>query len=223
MEKLSDDEKARLQAKIEQARTERIQLITESLSEWKGCWSEWKGCWGGGAIDRGYLFWISILVFILGNALLNGVFPELNSLWVGWVGGFLILVVGAFACAIIVIVDIIKSPKNRESEWTRSDPKSLRGQIGRMLLWVGLGVVGIFMIIGYFSDLNDVWEGIVVDKWTHKATLKRPDTSHLAVEYEGKRHSKMVRRDIWKSVKVGDKLIKKKGSFELRVVHTHRK
>ena len=33
MKKLSDDEKAKLRAKIEQARTERIQLITESFSD----------------------------------------------------------------------------------------------------------------------------------------------------------------------------------------------
>ncbi len=54
MKKLSDDEKAELQAKIEQARIERRRLITESPFEWKDLFREWqKESWEG-VVTRKY-------------------------------------------------------------------------------------------------------------------------------------------------------------------------
>ena len=215
MKKLSDDEKAKLQAKIEQARTERIQLITESLSEWKGCWD------GGGKqmqIQRiqakSVIEWVlrgvgALLIFVLGCILLGVVQEYRLYLFLG--GVFFILF------AYVTIVNALKSLKDRDYEWTRWDTEFL---IGHILICVVIGVFALFMILEWFSDLDDDWEGIVVDKWIHK-TNKPKTYYYVAVEYGGKRYRRWVMPYIWESARIGDTLIKREGSFRLKAVHAH--
>ena len=118
MRKLTEEEEAQLRAMIVEERNRQKQVVRETIRQ-NNALQAMRAVGGGGPIDKYDFLMISVLVFIFGNALLNGVFPELNWLWVG---GFPILVVGAFAC--VIVENIIKSLKNRESERTRSATRS---------------------------------------------------------------------------------------------------
>ncbi len=233
MKKLSDDEKAELQAKIEQARTERIQFITESLSDspissdaenipvgdGRAKQTQIQKTQAKSVIERFGIYLVIVLVGGALFALIDVVIDLLISTRLLLLLGGVSSIFAGGALARGIVVNILKSLKNRESECAKSDTKSLTKQIGGILLCVGLCIGGIFMIIEWHSDLNSAWEGIVVDKWIDSESR----ICHVAVEYEGKRHERMVAWYPWVSLEVGDKLIKKKGSPILQVVHTHRK
>ena len=122
MKRLSDDEKAKLQAEIEQARTERIQLKSQ------------KGC-----------------------------------------------------------------NKNLISK------RTIIG-IGLFLLVI----LGDFVVIYVFYKKGE-WQGIIVKK-----DFELDDPYHFViVEHKGNRYKKIIPESIWDSVNVGDRVIKKKDSFEL--------
>lgn len=95
-------------------------------------------------------------------------------------------------------------------------------------------VIGVFLVLflSYLIEeyirtvlyVKDTWQGIVVEKWVVPGGPRKGVSNYyVRVEHEGNRHTKRIPVSIWKSMEVGDTVIKKKDSFKLQVVHTYRK
>ncbi len=173
MKKLSDDEKAELQAKIEQARTERIQLITErffdspvstDVEEPTSITSTDEDITyyeSGGLIEYAKLLgsvWVTILIFYL--------LTRAIGLWPALPGTIIALII------FFVIWD-----------------------------WM-------------YGWRKQSWEGVVIGKyWSIICTRHSCATSYyMEVYYDQTVQKRGLPEERWKSVEIGDYVVKKSGS-----------